>query len=66
MFRDGKILSRMANGECAQISAHPCESAASISDGHKFLVQTTIHTFFDSMESSLILEFNKIKYSAKP
>ena len=50
---------------CFQISAHPCESAASTLDGHSFLVQTPIRTFFDSTESSSILEFNKIKFSAK-
>ena len=50
---------------CAQISAHPCESAASTLDGHNFLVRTPIHVFLDSTESSLSLEFNKIKCSAK-
>ena len=49
----------------AQISAHPCESVASTLNGYKFLVQTPIHTFLDSTESSLSLEFNKIKFSAK-
>ena len=38
VFRDGKIPSIMVNGECAQISAHPCESALSTSDDHNFLV----------------------------
>ena len=50
---------------CAQISAHPCESAVSTLDSHNFLVRTSIHTFLDSTESSLSLEFNKIKCSAK-
>ena len=50
---------------CAQISAHPCESAASTLDGHNFLVRTPIYAFLDSTESSLSLEFNKIKCSAK-
>ena len=50
---------------CAQISAHPCESAASTLDGHKFLVRTPICAFLDSTEISLSLEFNKIKVSAK-
>ena len=50
---------------CAQISAHPCESAASTLDDHNFLVQTPIYAFLDSTESSLSLEFNKIKFSAK-
>ena len=50
---------------CDQISAHPCESAASTSDGHNFLFRTPIHAFLDSTESSLSLEFYKIKFSAK-
>ena len=50
---------------CAHISAHPCESAASTLDDHNFLVRTPIHLFLDSTESSLSLEFNKMKYSTK-
>ena len=50
---------------CAQISAHPCESAASNLNDHNFLVRTPIRSFLDSTESSLSLEFNKIKVSAK-
>ena len=50
---------------CAQIFAHPCESAASTLDGHNFLVRTPICTFLDSTEISLSLEFNKIKLLAK-
>ena len=50
---------------CAQISAHPSESAVSTLDGHNFLVQTPIHAFLDSTESSLSLKFNKIKCLAK-
>ena len=50
---------------CAQISPHPCESAVSTLDDHKFLVRTSICTFLDSIEISLSLEFNKIKFSAK-
>ena len=46
---------------CAQISAHPCESAAPTSDDHNFLVQTPIRTFLDSTESSLSLKFYKMK-----
>ena len=38
---------------CAQISAHPCESAASTSNGHNFLVRTPIRAFLDTTESSL-------------
>ena len=50
---------------CAQISAHPCESAASTLEGHNFLVRTPIRAFLDSTESSLSIEFNKIKLSAE-
>ena len=50
---------------CAQISAHPCESAVSTLDDHNFLVRTPIRTFLDSTKNSLSLEFNKIKYSVK-
>ena len=50
---------------CAQISAHPCESSVSTSDGHNFLVRTSIRAFLDSTKSSLSLEFNKMKCSAK-
>ena len=50
---------------CAQISAHPCESAASTLDDHNFLVRTPIHAFLDSTESSSSLEFNKMKCFAK-
>ena len=50
---------------CAQISAHPCEPAGSTLDGDNFLVRTLIFLFLDSKESSLSLEFNKIKCSAK-
>ena len=50
---------------CAQISAHPCESAASTLDDHNFLVRTPIRAFLDSTENSLSLEFNKIKCLAK-
>ena len=50
---------------CAQIFVHPCESAASTLDGHNFLVRTSIRVFLDSTESSLSIEFNKIKFSAK-
>ena len=50
---------------CAQISAHPCESAASTLDDHNFLVRTPICSFLDSKESSLSLESKKIKFPAK-
>ena len=50
---------------CAQISAHPCESAASTLDSHNFLVRTLIRAFLDSTEISLSIEFNKINFSAK-
>ena len=66
MFQDGKIPSRMANGGCAQISAHHCESIASTSDNQNFLIRTPIHAYLDCTESSLSLEFYKIKFLAKP
>ena len=50
---------------CAQISAHPCESAASTLGSHNILVRTPICTFLDSTESSLSLKFNKINFSSK-
>ena len=50
---------------CAQISAHPCESAVSTSDGHNFPVQTPICTFLDSTKISLSLEFNRMNSLAK-
>ena len=50
---------------CAQISAHPCESAASTLDDHNFLIRTSICAFLDSTESSPSLEINKIKCLAK-
>ena len=59
VLRDGKIPSRMAN------RGDPCESATSTSDGHNFLFRTPIRTL-DSTESSLSLQFNKIKCSIKP
>ena len=43
---------------CAQISAHPFESATSTLDDHNFLVRTPICAFLDSTESLLSLEFN--------
>ena len=49
----------------AQISAHPCESVASTSDGDNFLVRTPIRAFLDSTERSLSLKFKKIKFLAK-
>ena len=36
---------------CAQISAHPCESAVSTLDDHNYLVRTPIRSFLDSTES---------------
>ena len=65
MFQDSKNLEQNGKRGSAQISAHPCESAASILDNHNFPVRTPICTFLDSTESSLSLEFNRIKCSAK-
>ena len=64
MFRDDKIPSIMANGGVPKFP-HPCESAPSTSDGHNFLVRTLICSFLDSTESSLSIEFNKMKCSDK-
>ena len=74
-IRDRTLCSGMAKsraewktgggGGSAQISAHFCKSAASASDNHNFLVRTLIHAFLYSTESSLSLEFNKMKYSVK-
>ena len=50
---------------CAHIFAHLCILAASTSDGHNFLVQTSIRVFVDFTKSSFSLEFNKIKCLAK-
>ena len=50
---------------CAQISAHPYESAASTLDDHNFPIRTPICTFLDSREKSLSLEFNRINFLAK-
>ena len=65
VFCDGKNPEQNGKRECAQISAHPCESTVSILDSHNFLVRTPIRAFLDSTESSLNIEFNKIKLSAK-
>ena len=71
IVRDRTLCSGTANSEqngkrgCAQISAQRCKSAMSTSDDHNFLVQTPIHVFLDSTESSLSLKFNKIKCLAK-
>ena len=45
---------------------YPCKLTALTSDGHTFPVKTSICVFLDSMESSLSLEFNKMKCSSKP
>ena len=45
---------------------HPCESAALTSDDHNFPVRTSICAFLDSTESSLTIEFNKMKFPDKP
>ena len=65
VFWDGKNPEQNGKRGCAQISAHPCESAVSTLDGHNFLVRTPICAFLDSTESSLNIEFNKIKFSEK-
>ena len=65
VFWDGKNPEQNGKRGYAQISAHPCESAVSTLDDHNFLVRTLIRAFLDSTESSLNIEFNKIKFSAK-
>ena len=50
-----KNLEQNGKRGCAQISAHPCESAVSTLDRHNFLVRTPIPAFLDSTESSLSL-----------
>ena len=65
VFRDNKNPEQSGKRGCAQISLHPCESVASTSDDHNFPVRTPIFTFLDSVKSSLSIEFNRIKFSAK-
>ena len=48
-----------------EFANHSCESAALTSDGHNFPIRTSICAFLDSTESSLSLEFNKMKCSTK-
>ena len=64
VFWDDKNPEQNGKRGCAQISAHPCESAVSTLDGHNFLVRTPIRAFLDSKEISFSLSFNKIKFSA--
>ena len=45
---------------------YPCESATLTLDNHNFPIRTPICAFLDSIESSLNLEFNKMKFLAKP
>ena len=45
---------------------HPDLSTSLTLDGHNFPIRTPICAFLDSAESSLSLEFNKLKFSAKP
>ena len=65
VFWDGKNPEQNGKRGCAQISAHPCESALSTLDGHNFLVRTPIRAFLDSTERTLSLKFNKINLSGK-
>ena len=66
MFWDSENPEQNGKRGCAQISAHPCNSIASTSNDHNFLVRTPIHAFLNSTKSSLSLKFYKIKFSAKP
>ena len=65
MFWDSKNPKQNGKWGCAQISAHPCESAASTLIDHNFPVRNSIFMFLDSTKISLSLEFNRIKCSAK-
>ena len=64
--RNSANLGKMENEGMPEFPHHPYESAGLTSDDHNFPVQTPICLFFDSTESSLSLEFNKMKFSAKP
>ena len=58
-------MGRMENGGMLEFLHHPCESATPTSDSHNFPVRTLIYAFLDYMKSSLSLEYNKMKSSAK-
>ena len=58
-------MGKMENGGMLEFPHHPCESATPTSDSHNFLVRTLIYAFLDYMKSSLSLEYNKMKCSAK-
>ena len=58
-------MGRMENGGMPEFLHHPCKSVALTSDGHNFPLRTPICAFLDSTESSLSLEFNKMKFLAK-
>ena len=55
VFRDSENPEQNGKRGCAQISAHPCNSIASTSNDHNFLVRTPIRAFLNSTESSLSL-----------
>ena len=59
-------LGKMENRGIPEFSHHPCKLVVPTSDSHNFPVRTPICAFLDSTESSLCLEYNKIKFSAKP
>ena len=65
VFWDGKIPSKMENGGVLKFPHTLVNRPRQLCKGHKFLVRTLIHAFLDSTESSLSLEFNKIKFSTK-
>ena len=49
----------------SEFSHHPYESVVPTSDDHNFPIRTLICAFLDSMERSLSLELNKMKFSTK-
>ena len=56
----------MENGGKPEFPHYPCKSATLTLDSHNFPVRTPICAFLDSIEISLNLEFNKMKFSSKP
>ena len=65
VFQESKIPSKMANGGMSKFPHPLVNRSRQLLDDHNFLVQTLIRAFLDSTESSLSIEYNKIKFSAK-
>ena len=66
MSQNWENLGIMENEGMPEFLHHPCVLVVLTSNDHNFPVQTLICTLLDSTESSLSLEFNKMKCSAKP